>query len=121
MRKKKLVKGRLLRKRHFIFNLNKMEDAYLLFNRTYSNIFITLLDAKQKIIITKTSGISKVGNNKKKKKSPQAVEAIIRSMIKYFRLYKIKSLGIILRCKISIHMHTLVKELLYSGVKVASY
>jgi len=46
-----------------------MEDAYLLFNRTYSNIFITLLDAKQKIIITKTSGISKVGNNKKKKKN----------------------------------------------------
>jgi len=63
----------------------------------------------------------KVGDNKKKKKSPQAVELIISSMLKYFRLYKIKSIYLLLGCRVGIHIHTLIKELVYGKIKIIGY
>jgi ribosomal protein S11 len=109
----------LLKKSHFFFG--KLPYlAFLTIKRTYSNIFISLLDKHFSVIITKSSGISGI-SSKKKKKSPQAVETIMRAIIEYIKIYSINSILIILRCKVSAHVHTMIKELVIAGIKIEGY
>jgi ribosomal protein S11 len=110
----------LIIKQHFYFGSPPFL-AFLTVKRTYSNVFISLLDRYSRVIITKTSGNFNLGNNKKKKKTPQAVEEIMRGLIEYIKLYNIGSIMIILRCKISPHIYTMVKELLVAGIEIKGY
>ena len=110
----------LIKKKHFYFG-DPPFLAFLTVKRTYSNIFISLLDRYSRVIITKTSGNFNIGNNKKKKKTPQAVEEIMRGVIEYIKLYDIASIMVILRCKVSPHIYTIVKELLVSGIAIKGY
>lgn len=55
----------LIKKEHFSFGFGGL--AFLIFNKTHSNVFITLTDYSMKVIICKTSGACNVGPAKKKK------------------------------------------------------
>jgi ribosomal protein S11 len=113
------MKKHLVKKKHFFFGLDG--SAFLIFDKTHSNIFVTLLDSKMKVIICKTSGSSNVGFSKKKKKAPAAVENIIKSLDKIVKLYRIKSLDIILRFKITNHFLILMKELSSLGITIRRF
>ena len=101
------------------FFFNKVGN--LVVNRSHSNIFITLLDKNNKVVICKSSGACDVGNSKKKKKSPQALENIVSKLINYFEMYNIKGLNIILKVKFSSHIVILVKELTDRGIKILKF
>lgn len=70
------------------FNLGLQQNkAKLYFRKTFSNIFLTLTDLCSKTIVCKTSGCSGVRNSKRAKKSPYAVENIVKELNIYFKLY----------------------------------
>jgi len=113
------MKKDLVKKKHFYFGFEGV--AFLIFDKTHSNIFVTLLDSKMRVIACKTSGSSNVGFSKKKKKAPQAVENIIKSLDAVFKLYKIKSLDIVLRFRITNHFLILMKELSSLGIVIRRF
>jgi ribosomal protein S11 len=72
VQRKHFKKQFLHKKSHFFFG--KYSTGFLVFNKSRSNLFLTLLDFNKKVIIAKTSGSSKVGNSKRKKLSTQAID-----------------------------------------------
>lgn len=86
--------------------------------RTYTNIFVTLTDLNNKVIICKTSGSSDKIYNKRKKKIAQAVEKIVIKLNKILKLYNILYLQIILKMKIKAHIYTLLSKLHLFGFKI---
>jgi ribosomal protein S11 len=110
------MKKFLIRKKHFVFG--PKGSAYLILNKVHSNIFITLTDYNNKVIICKTSGMCDVGTTKKKKTAPNAVENIVKGLALFFKTYDIRVVDIIIRFKITNHMLILVKELLALGVAI---
>jgi hypothetical protein len=42
----------------------------------------------------------------------------MKAIIEYIKLYNIGSVLIILRCKVSAHVHTMIKELVVSELKL---
>jgi len=63
-----------LRKYFFQFGKGKDRIAKLYLKRSYTNIFLTLTDWADKIIISKTSGNSGLKGSKRRKKVPLALE-----------------------------------------------
>jgi ribosomal protein S11 len=98
----------------------KRNTGKLFIKRTYSNIFITLTDLNNKVIICKTSGSSDKIYNKRKKKVPQAVDKIIFNIKNYFNLYNIKYIHIIIKMKIKSHIYNLLSKLNIYGIDVLS-
>jgi hypothetical protein len=82
---------RLLFKNHFYFGKKFKKKAILIMKRLQSNTKVTLLDMKKKVVICKSSGTEHVGYNKKVKKAPQTLEKIIRGLLPFLRLYRIRS------------------------------
>jgi ribosomal protein S11 len=108
--------------KNFIFNHKNLNyTANIIFNRSFSNIFLTLTDLKKDVVICKSSGSSGVGHLKKSKKSPQAIENIVNALIPYFELYKLKNFNIILKVKFSSHLIILVKELQNHGFNILKF
>jgi ribosomal protein S11 len=99
------------KKTHFFFgNLtNRIGKIYL--RRTFSNVFITLTDLKNQVIICKTSGTSKISENKRRKRIAQAVETIMLHIYKFIQLYKIVNLHLFLKMRVKSHVYTLIKVL----------
>jgi ribosomal protein S11 len=108
------------RKKKNHFNLGKLNNriCYIYIRRTFSNIFITLCDLNKKVIICQTSGTSDIYENKRRKRIAQAVEKIMFKINKYFKLYKIKAVFIILKMKIKSHVYTLIKKLMYYNIVI---
>jgi ribosomal protein S11 len=99
------------------FNLGAEQNkAKIYFRKTFSNIFITLTDLCSQVITCKTSGCSGVKNSKRAKKSPYAIENIVKELNVYFKLYNITHVFIILRMKVNTFFRFLLKELAYYGV-----
>jgi len=106
------------RKNHFFFGDIRKKIAKLYIRRTYTNIFITLCDLNDKVIICKTSGSSDVFRNKRRKRIAQAVEMIVMHIRRYLRLYNIVNLNLILKMKVKSHVYTLLNRLKYYGLNV---
>jgi|SRR5579884_2113430 len=105
----------------FFSDKNSTNIANLVVNRSFSNIFLTVTDLKNKVVICKSSGSSGVGPLKKSKKSPQAVENIVSALVPYLEIYKIKNLIIILKVRFSNHIVILVKELFDRGYNIVKF
>ena len=56
-----------LKKNHFFFGNLKLKIAKLYIRRSYTNVFITLCDLNNKVIICKSSGSSDNIKNKRRK------------------------------------------------------
>jgi len=106
------------RKDHFFFGNKKVVNLYI--RRTYTNIFVTLCDINNKVIICKTSGSSDNIRNKRRKRIAQAVEKIILHIRKMIRLYNIININLILKMKIKSHVYTLLSRLKYYGLNILS-
>jgi ribosomal protein S11 len=108
------------KKNHFFFGkfLNKIGKIYI--RRTFSNIFITLCDLKNKVITCQTSGSSDIYQNKRRKKISQAIEKIILKLNKFLKLYNISFLHIIFKIKIKSHAYMLLSKLIYYNINILS-
>ena len=73
--------------------------AKILFQTTYSNIFLSLLDLDNKIICFKSAGHLPESFNKKLKTPLYNIGFLMESLSKYFKLYKIKSIIFEFRAK----------------------
>jgi len=111
-----MTKDVLHKKNHFVFKGRWGPRIY--FYRVWSNIYLTLCDVTNKVICCKTAGSSGITGSKRKKKVPQAVEVIVRELYPILKLYKITNVHLIVRMRINIYYHTLVKELTYYGIDI---
>ena len=59
-----MKKNLIIQKKHHFSFING--SAFLVFNMSISNLFITLMDENKNVIISKTSGSAKVGIQKEK-------------------------------------------------------
>lgn len=107
-----------LKKNHFFFGKLKLRVAKLYIRRSYTNIFITLCDLKNKVIICKSSGSSDNIKNKRRKRIAQAVENIMLHIKKTMKLYNILNIHLILKMKIRSHVYTLLNRLKYYGINI---
>src|ERR1700679_1912303 len=110
-----------MNKNFFFFSKNLNYGANIIVNRSFSNIFLSVTDLKNKVVICKSAGASGVGNLKKSKKSPQAIENIVNALVPFFELYKLKNFNIILKVKFSSHVIILVKELDNRGYNIVKF
>jgi ribosomal protein S11 len=117
---KKKFKVRQFKKFFFGLDLkNKIANIYI--RRTYTNVFVTLTDMKNNVIICITSGSAdKSLTNRRKKRIAQAVEQIVIAMNYFFKLYEIKSLHVILKMKVKAHVYTLISKVLGLGLSILS-
>lgn len=99
------------KKAHFFFGNSSNRIGKIYLRRTFSNVFITLTDLKNQVIICKTSGTSKISDNKRRKRIAQAVETIMIYIYQYIQFYKIVNLYLILKMRVKSHVYTLIKRL----------
>jgi len=105
-----------------MFYFGKDNDTgYLYLKRSASNTFLTLTDLHHKVIVCKTSGSSNIIGSKRKKKSPYAIESIVAEMNKFFQLYKITKIRLILKMRINSFFYFLNKELTFYGLKIIQF
>lgn len=108
---------RIKKKNNFYFGLaSKKGRIYL--KRSFSNIFITFADLKGKVIICKTSGSAGIQGTKRRKRAPQSIESIVKSLLPILKLYKIENIDLHISSRISVYFHFLAKELMYYGFKI---
>lgn len=107
-----------LKKNHFFFGKLKLRVAKLYIRRSYTNVFITLCDLNNKVIICKSSGSSDNIKNKRRKRIAQAVENIMLYIRKTMKLYNVINIHLILKMKIKSHVYTLLNRLKYYGINI---
>ena len=115
-----LVRVKIKKKKYFNFGIAKNKGRIYL-KRSFTNIFITFTDLSGRVIICRTSGSSRISGSKRRKKAPQAIETIVKQLLPILRLYKVKFVELMLRSRISVYFHFLVKELTYYGIKVVGF
>jgi ribosomal protein S11 len=107
-----------IRKNHFFFGCLNKKVAKLYIRRTYTNIFITLCDLNNKVIVCKTSGSSDDIKNKRRKRIAQAVEKIMLHIRRFIKLYNISNIKLILKMKVKSHVYTLLNRIKYYGINI---
>lgn len=110
-----MKKLNLTPKKHFIFP-NQQCTIYL--SRSFSNIFVTLLDYNGKVVICKTSGSCGVGNSKRKKTAHQAIEKIVDSLKAFFVLYDLKQILVTFPIHFMGLVYPLAKQINLTGLKI---
>jgi len=86
-------------KNKFYFGLKSLKKGRLYLRKSFSNIFLTFTDLKNKVVICKTSGNSGIIGSKRRKRIPMALESIFKSLYKVLQLYQIKCVEIILKMR----------------------
>jgi len=110
---------RLKKNKNFFFGLtNKIAKIYI--RKTYTNIFITLTDIDNKVIVCQTSGTSDTFTNKRRKRIAQAVEKIMFNINYFIKLHEITHVHVVLKMKIKSHVYTLLAKLVYYGIIILS-
>jgi ribosomal protein S11 len=104
--------------RKFIF---KNGMGKLLFFKRHSNLFLVFLDSQKNHIVTLTSGSCKVGKTRKQKLSPLNMGIIIKKLKIYLNLYKIKSLQLYIKQKITYYFRTLLKLFKFYKINISMY
>lgn len=99
--------------------VNNIANLYI--RRTWTNIFVTITDSKNKVLICKSSGMFIASKNKRLKKAPQSLEIIVWEISKILKDKNINSVNLILKSRITQHIYTLVRELLYRNISVKSF
>lgn len=113
----------LKKKYRFVFKKlgYKFRTCRIYLKKSHSNIFITMTDLRDKVIICKTSGSSGVTGNKRRKKVPQVIELIFKEVLKYLQHYKIFHIDLVLKMRVNVYYYILMKELSYYGISVVGF
>ena len=106
-------------KLHFSFGNKDDRTAKIYLRKTWSNIFLTLTDLRDKVIICKTSGNCKISDSKRRKKIAMAIETIMKYLYdESISLFNIRNIVIILKMKVRSHLYTLIKRLKYYKINI---
>lgn len=110
------------RRRVFYFNKYNLQfTGNLFFFKRHSNLFLVLSNNKMKHLITVTSGLSKLGKNKKKKISPFNMLGLVTFLKSHLVKNDIRFLNFYFKQRFSRHFFNLKKMLRFSGIKVSKY
>lgn len=108
-------------KLHFDFGEKDNRTAKIYLRKGWSNIFLTLTDLNNKVIICKTSGNSKISESKRRKKIAMAIEIIMKYLYnETILLFNIRNIEIILKMRVRSHLYTLIKRLKYYKINIVS-
>ena len=89
----RIIKNMLYKiKKNKNFLLGDKQPAGIYIRQRFSNIFVTLTDFNHKVIVCKTAGSAGIKGNKKRKNTPQTIEAIALSLTGYFKRYNINEI-----------------------------
>ena len=108
-------------KKKFLFNFGFSSVCKIYLKCTFSNVFITITDMDDKVVMCKSCGSSGVTGTKRRKKAPQAVEQIVSKLNDYLKLYKIINIEVILPPRYNRKVPYLVRELLFYGYKIKKF
>lgn len=78
-----------LQKKPFFFGSKKPLRARLHFRRSHNNIFVTLTDLVNRVIMTMSGGRCFSGN-KRQKKAPQVLEPIVTRLLPRFKQHQLQ-------------------------------
>jgi len=120
MAKEKIKKIKKI-KNKFFFGFKSLKKGRLYLRKSFSNIFLTFTDLKNKVVVCKTSGNSGIIGSKRRKRIPMALESICKSLYKVLQLYQIKSVEIILKMRKRSFFKTLLKTLSYYNIIVVGF
>jgi len=98
--------------KNFLIDEDNAKFAGIYIRIRFSNLFVTLTDFNNKVIVCKTAGSSGIKGNKRKKKTEQAIQSIVSSLKYYFKRYRISRVNLFLRCRIRTQVFSLVTYLL---------
>lgn len=93
----------------------------LLYFKRHSNLFLVLLDKRNRHVVTLTSGYCQLGRTKKQKVAPLNVIIMMKKLKTYLDLYKIKNVNLTIRQKMTFHFHNLKRLLKLFNIKVNIY
>jgi len=97
--------------KRFYFGRTGMNIGKIYIKRSYTNIFITLTDLNNKVIMCKTAGSSIEERNKRRKKVSYTVNIIISKLQTYLEIHNIKSIILIIRLRIKSFVYNLINKL----------
>lgn len=109
---------KIKKNKSFFFGLiDKTANIHI--KRTYTNIFITLTDLNNNVIVCVTSGSAdNTITNKRRKTIALTVEKIVLALNHFLKLYEIKYVNVILKMKVKAHIYVLLTKLVYYGLIV---
>lgn len=112
---------KIKKNKNFNLGLENSKTANIYIKRTYTNIFVTLTDLENKVIVCVTSGSAdNTISNRRRKKIALAVEKIVSTLNYFLKLYEIKFINIILKMKVKAHVYNLLSKLIYYGLVILS-
>ena len=98
----------------------KYTGNLLLFKR-HSNIFLVLLNNKNRHLITLTAGNCLLGNRKKDKMAVHNMPKMINKLLLYMNRFKIKFINIFIRQRVSGHFFNLQKLLRKNNITLLRF
>jgi len=96
--------------RRFFFGY-RVSKARLHFRKSFTNIFLTLTDLRNKVIYALSAGQCAQNNNRRQKTAPFVMEAMTNKINKVLRNFRITSLEIIVKSTLRVHIRILVHRL----------
>jgi ribosomal protein S11 len=120
MQKIKKYKNKKI-KNFFFLKKNKKKIIFLCMRKKHSNLFLTLTDCNGKTIICLTAAktIGKL-ERRRRRKSPQTIEYMVLYLKRYFYLYNIKFIRLILYMRPGQYINYLIRCLQQRKLKILS-
>jgi len=113
-----MKRKRYKRKQHFFFG-ETGNYGCLYLRKSFSNIFVTFTDMNNKVIICKTSGNSGILDTKRRKKNPQALEVIIKELMKVIKIYRIRFFRIIFKMRFNNYTYNFIRLIKLHGLIIS--
>lgn len=93
----------------------------LLYFKKYSNLFLVLLDRRERHVLTLTSGFCKSGRTRKQKVAPLNVIIMIKKLKTYLDSYNVKFVCLTIRQRMTYHFHNLKRLLKLFNIKIVNF
>jgi ribosomal protein S11 len=104
----------------FFFGLTKHRHVRIYLRKSFTNIFFTVTDLRNRVIYTLSGGMCSEKNNRRSKVIPFIVEAMSKKIIKVFRTLHISLVQLILKTSLRAHLRILVYRLSKANFKISS-
>lgn len=101
------------KKKNTKFFLQRKDEivAKLFLRKSFTNIFLTLTDLRERVIYTLSGGMCALKNNKREKLAPFIVEVMTKKILEILNKFKIRNIEIIVRSFFRVHLRVLVYQL----------
>lgn len=122
LKKNKPSRANAVMRKKFVFCLRKGgERKMLLFLRkSFTNIFLTLTDLNKRVVYALSAGQCVEKNNRRGKVAPFVIEAMSVKILKVLAAFKVRSVTIIMRTSLRVHVKILISKLLMERYNISS-